>query len=138
MQRETATTVFSIPESWIEHGWRFRLYIGTIKKETEDDEEAATQLIALAKRMIRSRVISIIDPAEVACLGFAVASEFESGIVRLQIWWWSADGTLHREAIQGNPTLPCWERIPRWEVANARESEVLISEMQLFKQRAFN
>lgn len=138
MRRQTLATEFSVPESWAEHGWRFRLYVGSLKDAAEDGDDAPTRLITLAKRMIRSRVISIIDPEEAACLGFAVASELKTGIIRLQIWWWGADGTLHREAIQGDPTLSCWERLPRWEVANTKESEILINEMQLFKQRLFN
>lgn len=112
-------------EDWGEQGWRFRLYLTAPTSEAAID---APEVLALMKYLIRSRVISIIDPTEVTRQGFAIGSILAAGCVRIQICWWTLGGELHREAIRWWSGEECWERLPPWEIGNAAEIAMITRE----------
>lgn len=120
-----------VEADWSEQGWRFRLYLTSPASEAAVD---APEVLTLMKYLIRSRVISVIDPAEVTRQGFAIGSALAVGCVRIQICWWTLGGELHREAIFWWPGERCWERLPPWEVGSAAEITIITREAADFVQ----
>jgi hypothetical protein len=97
-----------------------------------------SELLALMKHLIKSRVVSIIHPAEVIRQGFAIDSALPPGCVRIQICRWTLEGDLHREAISRWLGEKCWKRLPPWEIGNAAEIAIFAREVAQFAQGVRN
>jgi hypothetical protein len=85
-------------EDWWERGWHFRLHVS---RSGGGEAIEASQLLALMKRLIKSHIVPIIDPAEVTKQGFAIGSCLTCGKTRIQVCWW----TLERELRGGLENL---------------------------------
>lgn len=126
-----ASTMIRAPEEWCEQGWRFRLY--AVPSGSSEDIESP-ELLKIVKFHIRTRVVSIIALGETARQGFAIATALSFGKVRIQIYWWTSECDLHREAVLGQVQKRCWERLPSWEIGNPTEIAIISHETARFAQ----
>lgn len=119
-------------ENWYEYGWHFRLY--TLRFDSSEKTKPS-ELVDIMKSQIRFRVTSIISYAETLGQGFAIATALSFHTVRIQIYWWTSDCDLYREAVIGNIREKYWERLPSWEIGYPTEIAIICHENAHFPRK---
>jgi hypothetical protein len=99
-----------------------------------DERIGVAELLACLKHLIRSRVIAVIGPMDTMSRGFAIGSALSCGTTRIQVYWWTCESELHRDAVIGQPHERCWHRLPAWDIGTLGEATILAREIARFGQ----
>lgn len=117
---------------WSEGKWYFRLHVLTIG---DFNQVGLFEILKIMKFQIRSRVVSMIESTEAVGQGFAIATALLAGTIRIQIYWWTAEYDLHREAILGKLQERSWARMPSSEIGTLAELAIVRNETARFAHR---
>lgn len=123
----TPPIAMSMQRVWCWRGWRFHFYAlpqegdGTVAHP----DLAHPDLPALMKLHAKARVMAVVDPDEASGRAFVIGSGSSSGGVRIQTWWWTLEGHLHRDAVFVWPGRQGFERLAYWDIASAGEAAII-------------